>query len=390
MSYSDNKIQFIKSLKKAKPEITWKEISDEYNKQYGDNKTGNALRKAFRRYRDVDFSETHFIDNLRRERSARKNASRVARENRAILDFVDEKEELIDAIKELIKDTKFTKLNIPKIKFNKNKPNMVIEPLFSDIHVGRKSKAVNLEIITKRVDDYCSEILKQIQIHEKTYNITKIIIPFLGDNIENDLMHDRESVKSSEFTNAEQIVFAIRIFFHNLLIRIAATGYPIEVKGLPGNHDRDTQKKSVQDPGKSYFSKVIYEILADFCALAKIKNITFDIADNVFLYADVFGETILYEHLDMIGKGEKSLNDRMNDRSRLYGKIIEYIRGGHFHVGTIMCNGRMIINGNIAGQDSYGEANSYESKATQLINFYIEPKSKNKTSYSHTIFVDFE
>lgn len=387
INYTDKQILFIKELRKKK--YSWDKITEEYNKKYGDieKKTVNALRKIYARYIDIDFTDSVVINSIQNTETAKRRSSILAKENKLLVNYVSGKKSLLDEINELITSKKFKLLNIPKYKFDNKKRNMTIETLFSDLHTGKFTLTFNSDILKKRVEKYSSTIIGEINRYETLYNVEKIVIPMLGDLIENSYMHGVESLAGCEFQNPEQIRMTIDIIFNNFLLPISMTGRQIILPCVTGNHSRISFKETYINPGKNNLSWIIYKVLEMLCKQCKLNNITFIIPEGNYCTYEIYNDIILYEHGEKLnGFNQKTVESHIHERSRQIKKMIKFGRFGHFHEAMSYGRGRVIFNASFSGLDSYSEIKGYCSEPSQTINFYVEPINRPDSFY-HSFIV---
>lgn len=282
----------------------------------------------------------------------------------------------LTAIKDAIKNIKIEKISIPKASKSFGR-KMTIEAMLSDIHYGKKSKTFNLEICRRRMKEFTSVLLKEIEDNKKLYNVEKLIIALLGDIIESYTMHGIESTLSSEFGNAKQMQASIESLFKDVLIPIAKTGLPIEIPCVTGNHDRTDHSRTMNDPGLNNMTWVIYNALKDLCEASGLNNVKFHIPTESYIILPIYNNQCLYEHGDNCKTNNKnSFEALINNRSKQIGKVIDFARFGHWHEYVCYDRGRIIVNESVCGQDSYANVLGHNSTAGQTINYYIETKER--------------
>lgn len=279
-------------------------------------------------------------------------------------------------------------LSLPKLKIKnpKKKVNgkkMTMEVMLSDLHYGKKTKVVNLQVLRDRMRQLKDVFLFEMEAKEKIgYNVETIIVALIGDIIESFTMHGMESAMASEFGNAEQIQSAIVSIYEDLLLPIAMTGKKIHCPCVSGNHDRVEKEKTFNNPGKTYMSWIIYNMLKELCKASGLKNITFDIPEESFTTVNIYGSLVLYEHGDKVKNTTKTvLENHILKRQKQIGKPIAMIRLGHWHEGVCYDRGRAIVNESLPGPDSYSVENGYTSTPGQTINFYVDTKNRPTSFY---------
>ncbi len=283
------------------------------------------------------------------------------------------------------------KYEIPAYVPTPHKKKMTVELMLSDIHFGKKSEIFDLSVLKKALSKLRRVFLEEVEFKKQQgYDVERFLLPLLGDIIESYTMHGSESSLSCEFGNPRQIYTAIKVLFDEIFLPIARTGIPIHVPAVAGNHDRTEVHRTFNNPGENYMTWVIYNCLRDYCEIAGLSNVTFDIPIGGFTTADIYGHTILYEHLDNVKSTAKtSLEDLITDRSKQLGLQIKMLRGGHWHEYVCFDRGRIIINESACGQDSYAKVKGYASTAGQTINFYVNDKKlPNAFLYSYPVCLE--
>jgi hypothetical protein len=384
MSYTDEQIQFI--LGKKKEGKTYKEIAQTFKVEFEVNKTPNAIRHICRNYTDFDFSEDTMVKNIRSAHTARRSRSKVAKENRAILDYLDQRDELVDELKNIVKEVKAQKIRVPKKKKDTKKDNMKLEVMLSDLHYGKKTDTFNFEVAQQRMDKMANVVLDEIDRYSKTYNVEEVITFLGGDIIEGATIHGTESRIGSEASNAVQIAQATMSLFKDYVVPMVSSGCKLTFICIGGNHDRDGKDKTFQNPGEEHFTHTIYTLLEFMC-----KNNGFDvefvIPKGAYHVHKIYDSFVCYEHGDFIkGNTRTSFESHLAKRSAQFGTIIDFLRIGHLHERMEFGRGKIIINPSLPGQDSYSEINGYNSEAAQTINYYVETDNR-PTPFYHSFAV---
>lgn len=388
--YTDKHIKYIKQLKEE--DLTWQEITRQFNEEFDCDISENAIRKTHKRHSEIDVDgevsdDTVLIKNLKTSYSARKLKNKIQKENKALLEHSTTLDEFLAEFTKCIKlfDTK--KVVIDKPAKNKNKTKMIVEPMLSDIHFGLETETYNADVAQKRVQAYTKTVLKEIDRKAVNYDIQSIHIPLLGDFMQSDSMHGKESAKSCHLTNAEQILKSIEVIFYDFILPIAQKGYSLMISGVCGNHDRSDEKQFIVSPGKSYFNYTIYKMLEILCREKGIKDVTFNIPNGIYHVQQLFNSYFLYEHGHTVkGSSIPALESELIKRQGQCGKIISGIRIGHYHSDLSANEGRHIINASSVSDDHYGDYLGYKSRPGQVINFYVD--SDRESSYYHSFTVD--
>jgi len=381
-TYTDEQIKYIIELKQQ--DLSWDNIARRFNKKYDDEKTSNAIRKTYYRFEDFEFSTDEFVTNIRKAYNASKGKAVVAKENKALLEFIEGRETLLSDIRDLLKSARFTKPKQIRVKKDRKKRNMTMEVMLTDLHYGKKTKWFNSERAKECAQKMGNVVISEVKRNSANYNVEEIITYLGGDMIENSDFHGVESRMASEFGNSEQVRLAIHSLFEDYIVKLASTGRKLTFICVPGNHDRPSMNKSFQDPGKENLTWIIYHTLNLLCKTANIKA-DFIIPEGIYVVHEVYGNKVLYEHGDFIkgGMTRVACENHLAKRSKQFGMLIDYLRIGHYHEPTMYGRGRIIVNGSFPGQDSYSEINGYSSESVQIINYYVETENR-PTSYYHS------
>jgi len=195
-------------------------------------------------------------------------------------------------------------------------------------------------------------------------------------------MHGLESASGCEFGNAMQVQSAIQSLFYDVIIPIAKTGTKIDIPAVTGNHDRTDMSRTMNKPGASNLTWIIYNSLEELSKASGFKNIKFYIPKNSYFILDIYNNKCLYEHGDNAGSNsKKGYEDLMEKRSRQQDMTLHFGRFGHYHEFACFDRGRIVVNESVCGQDSYAEVKGFKSSAGQTINFYVETSTRPTSFY---------
>lgn len=282
-----------------------------------------------------------------------------------------------------INSVKVNKIRVKKPKIRSKGVKMTMEAMLSDLHYGKKTKKVNLEVLRKRMREFSEVFIFEMEQKERSgFNVEKIIVALIGDIIESFTMHGIESAMSSEFGNAEQIQTAIVSIFEDFLLPVALTGKKIHCPCVSGNHDRVEREKTFNNPGKTYMSWVIYNMLKHLVKASGLTNVTFDIPEESFAIVNIYGSNVLYEHGDKLKNTTKTtIETKIINRQKQIGKTIHMARFGHWHEYVCYDRGRAIVNESLPGPDSYSTEMGFTSTPGQVINFYVNTKNRPTSFY---------
>lgn len=379
--YSD--VQLLELVELRRSGLQWVEVAEKFNKKFSADRTSEALRLTFNRYKDsFDLSkEAVQVKQLQNIISTKNQAARTAKENKAILSYLGTQEELMERITALVKDIKNKKFVVSKPKPSKGKKPMTIEVMLSDLHYGKKTDTFNLSVARRRMTELKDTLLAEVARNNKIYNVERIILGLLGDIIESATMHGVESARGCEFGNSRQVQEAINSLFYDMILPVASTGIKIDIPCVTGNHDRSESNRTMTDPGEENFTYIIYKTLELLCKQTGLDNVTFYIPKTPYQELEIYGNCIVFEHFDNSKANTRAaLMSLLSSRQVQVKKIIDFFRGGHYHESTIYGRGLIIVNGSLPGPDSYANVKGYDSHSDQMINFYI-PSKERPTCY---------
>ncbi len=375
-TYTDKQLSYINKL--VDEDFTWAEVTDSFNHEFNESKTPNAIRKTYNRFQNLKYDESTLIDKVVESHRTKKRSAKLAKENLVILDYLSKQDEMLTAFKDLVEQIEFSKIKIIKHKKERKKRNMTMEALLSDVHFGKRGN----ESIKGQLQKFTRVIVEESERHSKLYNVEKIILACLGDLVENQTFHGIESANACYLNDSEQEVIAIETIFTDIITPLALTGRKIVIPCITGNHDRRRKDKTYVLAGKDNRTWTIYKVLEMLAKKAKFKNVEFIIPEKTYCSYSIYGSVVLYEHGDECGKGKVQLENQISKRSKQIGSIIDFLRVGHWHEYCCFDRGRIIINGSPCLYDSYADTKGYNSQPCQVINYYIETKSRPDSFYT--------
>lgn len=400
---TEDQIQFIVTIREN-TDKTWSEILEVFNKKYNSNKTFDAIKHIYSKNKHTYGSEEFQDDEkevkrLKEVARTKKTNSKIAKENKAILNSMNDEDDLLEmiqlSIKESAKELKLKKTVTTAPKASKHKKNMTFELLLSDIHIGsyteRNDCIINHEEITKRIKQLVEKVLDEMERSKSHYNVEKIIIAMLGDIINSSIIHGSESLKNCEFETSRQVFEAIKLLFNEVIVPIAKTGIEVECVAVSGNHDRISEKQTMATRGESNLTYIIYKTLEMMSQQMGLSNVKFNICKDTYATTEVYGNHILYEHGDEIrSTAQGVMMSHLNKRQSQLSKIITYLRVGHTHEYINYSRGKIIINASVCGADGFSDTKGYNSEAIQVLNCYVKTNNRKNSFYrSFPICLDF-
>lgn len=381
--WSENEIAYLVNLKET-TDLTWVEITEKYNKKFRQNKNFENVKKAYQRYAHYLETSDEKVRALKQIHRTKKNSSYTAKENKSIIEQWNARDDLIETIENTVKKMSLTKYQVPKQKAkSREKKNMTLELLFSDVHYGKyidniEGNFVDVNVIRERVRKIADSVIKEIIREGKSFNVERVILAFIGDIIENADFHGQESEKGCEFSTSRQVQEAINSMFYDLILPIAMTGVTVDIPCVTGNHDRIGHNKTYQKPGEDNLTFIIYSTLEMLCKASNLKNVKFQIAKSLYTTIQVYGNNIVYEHGDELKNlNRDTMANLMAKRQVQLGRIVHFFRCGHWHEPVVYGQGRMMVNGSVPGQDDYADSKAFCSEAVQIMNYYVQTEKRS-------------
>ena len=357
--YTDEQIDFI--IDQRLKGSTFPEIVDKFKKKYKITKTSNSINKTFERYKDYDFSQSELVENMRTAFSAKKSKAKIAKENRALLEYIESNDRFLKEFQEILKKNP-VKVYKP-IKPKKVKTKRTVVAHLSDLHIGAniddgETGGINkfgfLEA-SRRIAYFIQEVVNYKKHHR---NESDLIIALNGD-LGAGIIHDQESYPPMTTQ------FAAIVHMLSQGISYAANFYNnVKVVCTTGNHLRSMHKSN---KGRQFKQKYdgfhTKSHIALKYALNQHKNIEFIIPESPFALVDIQGHKYMFTHGDTVinpgnvGKtvSTESLKNKINDLISGLGQI-DVVVCGHVHVGllTLLNNGTYLItNGCLSGVDEF-------------------------------------
>lgn len=342
---------------------TYQEIAETLNEEH-DTKLGfDAVRSAFRRYKDLGTTKDDFIQNLQKRRSAQKASSRNAKEVRALLDKIDNQETFLESFENLINTMEF-KIHKPvKKSKKKKKAKRTLFACLSDTHYGADidgeemgdlnqyttiEEARRTAFFTKEIADFKIE-------HRKD---TDLFLALGGDLIQG-VLRDLDSTTNltSQFARGVHIV-------SQMISYLAQEFNSVKVISVTDNHGRAQHRPDKGRATKNRFDSytTMMNIAIEY-AINHLPNVEFEVPVTPYWYGKIQGHDFLIMHGDTtlsVGAVGKSLNidtikNKVNDLISGIGNI-DVVVLGHLHipVKTLLKNGTtLIVNGSLSGVDEF-------------------------------------
>lgn len=398
--FTDAEIAWLVAQKED-PSLTWADITEKFNKKFKKDKSLEAVKSGYQRNRERTEENSEYVRLFRDVARTRKANSLNSKDLKKIVEEWENREDILDAVAGAAKEiSKITAKPLVLPRPGKDKKGMTLELLISDVHVGKLTKTFNHEVLKRRLKQIADVTIKEMQRAAEHYKIERIIVAFIGDLIESATMHGVESSNQCEFGNSRQIQEALTQMFHLLFAPVALAaaqlGAEIDAVGVAGNHDRTQEHRTYNDVGEENVTWIIYKTMEEFTRLAKLKNVKWHIPVEPYQYLEIYGEGVVYEHYDNVKGSNKAtgIEALLAKRVNQLKKPVTFIRGGHFHEPMEAGIGKIVINGNVPGNDGFSTTLGFDCEPSQTLNFYIErgksDSIKRQTSFYKRFLIQLD
>lgn len=334
-----------------------------------ENITEWELRKlgGFNNLKAMNFPPENNIEVKYGSQMLRQHINKVEREHGKAL-FVQK--ELLESIKELLKDNPLKAHPPLKEKHKQTKSKRTLIAALSDTHYGANiSKEemhgineYNWTIAARRTAMYMEQIAHYKTEHRAD---TDLVLQINGDIIAG-VIHNQEW-----FVDLVATQFAGTLSILTQAVSYLAQHFrKITVVCTSGNHGRSMTKS---DKGRATTHKWdSYETLI-YCslryALTQYKNVAIIIPESPFIVYNVQGHSVFQSHGDTVlnvgnpGKSinTNSINNQVNliNTSTLVKEKVAITSVGHVHVATVQnlnSGGYVVINGCLSGLDPFAQS----------------------------------
>jgi hypothetical protein len=369
MAYTDKSVVYLVQLRESG--LDWQEVTEIWNEEFGSvqgEKTLNALRKKYKAVQDVeDFSDDFALKNLQTTHTARKRASKTAKENKLLLDRLTFETDFLEELKKVIKKWPIKLHKKVKLKKKKKIPRSILAHI-SDTHIGVNIKKnemggineFNPTIAARRFAKFFSTLCDYKLDHRED---TELVMVLNGDIIAG-IIHGQEG---GVLPMTTQFSIALSIFAQGISF-LAQHFQKIKVIGLVGNHGRYMHKsnkgRQTEQKWDSYTTNIYIALRAVF---QDYDSVEFNIPVTPYALFEVQGHMYLAAHGDTflnLGNPGKSINTdgitkQINNIMNGFEQKIDAVLGAHVHTPTVITlnNGiDLIINGTLSGTDPFAQS----------------------------------
>lgn len=346
----------------------WLDLLDEYNAIYGRSVKAETLSRLYRQYRYYDLSEDHNIKRIKEHRNIQLRNSKIAKENRQILDSEMVKETFLKTFENIVKENPLNIHAPAKIKLNNNSNiERVVVGHISDTHIGAEIDVEELGGINSYT--YIEEarrhafFFKQLAEYKTRYRDKTSLLLVLNGDLMQGVIHDQED--AAEMTT--QFARALNIYVQGISY-VSRFYKSVKVVCTTGNHARFMHKSNkgrVSSKKWDGFHSMLH--IGIRTALSNYKNVEVEIPVTPYASIDVLGHHFFIAHGDTVinlGNVSKTINmaniaSQVNDITAALGKVIDVLMAGHVHKSTYQTldNGtEVVINGPLSGTDPFAQS----------------------------------
>lgn len=281
----------------------------------------------------------------------------VQREKRKSLRTEARFENLIDVLKEEIRNLPPMKLNVCNRKADVNVEASV---LISDLHVGlivdNTTHYYDIEVAKERLGELCSKTIKYCKLH----NVSKLNVELLGDEISG-IIQLGNRVEEEEDTISQ--VITVSELLSNFINDLKAEIPQVVIYAVIGNHSSVFANKKERS-NKENFERLIFEYIK---LRTNQKVITNGLED--YLVYKIKDKTVILTH-----GNRDNLQNAKQHFVDLLGIIPEYIHFGHIHHFNIKddCDTEITTNGSLISTDDFAVSIRKSTKASQVLIIYGE------------------
>jgi len=172
--------------------------------------------------------------------------------------------------------------------------------LISDCHCGLLTPSYNVQVFKERLEKLKQTMVNICLLHRKMRPIRKLVVPFLGDQVQGEQYGRQGYVEEYEIGAVEQIYDVLVPEFTNFFVNLLQVYPSIEIYGVEGNHG-NIQPRSQTISKRSNWDIVFYRALKE--ALVKYSRITINTQEagaQPYQVIEVNGWKFLLIHGDLI------------------------------------------------------------------------------------------
>jgi predicted MPP superfamily phosphohydrolase len=361
-NWNEESIKKLLELRESK-DLSWGDIADKLEEEFGFFITSNAARKAYKRYT----GSQQILKNVKTTFSAKESNKLLREENKVIVSNQLGMDAFLRKFKKIVNEIEFN-VHKPVVTKSKSATERTIVAHISDTHIG-----INIDPQEMGgVNEYNSTIsarrfakfFKEIANFKLQYRKNTDLVLVLNGDIFAGVIHSQEKGVDLMTTQFAQ---GLSIFSQGISF---LSGYfkSIKIYCVVGNHDRyihkDNKGRQTEQKWDSFGTNLYIALREIF---KKSKNIQFYIPETPYASFKVYNHRFIASHGDTfinLGNPGKSINTgditkQINAISTGLDMKIDVFMGGHVHKAThqVLDNGtHLIINGTLSGTDPFAQS----------------------------------
>lgn len=293
-------------------------------------------------------------DNIYKEKCKLQD---IQREKRKSLRTDARFENLVDVLKDEIRNLQPMQLNVCNRKADKNVEASI---MVSDLHVGlivdNTTHYYDISVAKERLGELCSKTIKYCKLH----NVNKLNVELLGDEISGIIQIGNRI--DEEEDSISQII-TVSELLSNFINDLKAEIPQVVIYAVIGNHSSVFANKKERS-NKENFERLIFEYIKLRVGQKVITNGMED-----YLVYKIKGKTVILTH-----GNRDNLQNAKQHFVDLLGIIPDYIHFGHIHHFNIKddCDTEITTNGSLISTDDFSVSIRKSTKACQVLIIYGE------------------
>lgn len=289
----------------------------------------------------------------------RKKLNSTTKENRVLLDRIEELESEQFAMQQIAKAKSTTKI-VAKKGYSKNEATAIC--LLSDWHMEElvKPEWVNftneytLDIAEHRGKECFQKIVKLIRKEQQDVTISELVL-WLGGDFITGRIHE-ENLETCQLQPIQAVIFAQDIIQAGIEFLITNTKLNITIPCSVGNHSRITMKTRHSTERDNSLEYIMYYQLAT--RFKDEKRVKFIINDSYFTYLNVYDKVLRFHHgtrirsFGAIAGIHTGTQKAIRVANQAFRADLDLF--GHHHQFMNVSGSGFVANGSLIGNTPYG------------------------------------
>jgi hypothetical protein len=279
-----------------------------------------------------------------------------------------------------------------ELKESKNDSEAIAVVVASDWHMEERvdPKTVNgmnrynLEITTKRSEQFFQHTLKMVKHEANSVKINTLVLALLGDFISGNI-HE-ELLENCLLPPIEAIIKAENILISGIKFLLKNSDLKLVIPCHSGNHARITKKVHISTERGNSLEYFMYNHMRNY--FKDEPRVEFRISEGYLSYMEIYGYTICFHHGHAIkfggGVGGLTIPTKKAIAQWQRLKHADLHVFGHWH--QFMDGGNFIVNGSLIGYNAFAVMIKAEFEIPKQAFFLIDRKRKTKTTVRPILF----